>query len=182
MSRTTVLFIASAALVLGSACGPPWTVITQSGPPSSIKGASPLTAAFDISEMTVDGTPIAEHKASKGDKAGDWDVLQSEMDANFVAGLDKRLEGVTVTAGSDAPMVTVKYLELKRGRMGPFAKPTQITARLAWTVGGAVTDEIETTVSVNPSIYRPSASQRLKVCADQLAEKAAAFYKEANGN
>ena len=171
------------AIAITSACGPPWAVIQQSGPPSALAGARQVTVAIDFSNLHVGGEPIDSymaHQDGERQRAVD-EVLQATADA-FVAELIASIPVTVIPV--DAPpqpgevRVTARFVDLVMGKYAIiYRQDSRLTTNMEWSVGGQVTDHIQTTVFVAAEIARPSIVQRLRVAGSNTARLGASFFR-----
>ena len=182
-ARRVLCFIGFGLLVAALAgCGPPWKVLKESSPPA-IKGKASFAVVADFGGMMVGGKSEAEYLAEKDEDAkanfaGDKDG----MTEHFIKELSGA-KGISI-AGDPASadvVVTVKWVFVEPGvYTAVFNKPTTVTARVSFAVGGEVMDEIEITYTQQADIYHPSSGQRMRNCAEEIGAIARKFINEAN--
>lgn len=174
---------AAAALTLTlGACGAPWKILQQSGPPSALRGVQTLGVSFDYSRVSLGGQDEEAWLAGKSEEdRAKFQEVKDKADEGFMLRLPEVLGGVTVqpAGGADEVTLTVEYTMLEQGKYAVFyAAPTVLKANLVFAVGGQVVDKIFVQTSVDASVYRPSILQRIGVAGYNLANVAARYFKE----
>ena len=173
-------------LFFAAACGPPWAIVVQSGPPSAAAGAPQITYAADFQQLIMDGVPIGNLLAAESpNEQANIQQAFAEMDQEFFNQLSSRSNTPLVPAqGPPQPnevRLTGIYVDIQRGSRGPRGAPSSLVMRFSVSVGGQVVDEVEMSRRVAPSITRPAPGRRLKGCAAQLGSYAARFVNQLQG-
>jgi hypothetical protein len=171
-------------LFLLTACGPPWSVVRQSGPPSALAGQNVIGVGFDWSAATVDSVPEQAHLANlPPNEQADWMDARNVFMSTYLAELQLQLAQnaqVMPTTGAEPVQLVVRPLAIQRGYYRVFvAQDTRAELDLVFAVGGQPTDEILTRTSVNASLGNPTVRQRLADCGTRLARITAMFFRRA---
>ena len=180
-SSTRVL---SLLAVLGlSACGgAPWEVIMQSGPPSALLSVNQLSIAVDSTQLMVNGKPVAEVNAEEDDFPG----AVSGMEAAFGTAF-QGYSGVPIVPAMGPPQpqefrVTARFVEVDPGKYAfVYARDTVLVARVVFTFGMNVVDEIEVRTVVDASRRQPSIVQRMQIAGRITGERGAQYFRQARG-
>lgn len=176
------------AVLLLAACAP-WTVITQSGPPSALLGVNTVGVTYDYSQIAIGGQRQSEADwlATREKEDHRQTYLQTKAEANrgIIQGLQKRMGGVTIGEGA-APaggvQINVVYLEWEEGVFtAVFNVPSKIKARIQFIKDGQIVDEIETTHQEAATMYMPAPQQRLFRCGEVLGERGGQYVQQATG-
>jgi hypothetical protein len=183
ISTAALSLTVAAALSLGlSACGAPWKVLQQSGPPSALRGVQTLGVSFDYSRVSLDGQDEESFLAGKSEEdRAKFEEVKDQADEGFMARLPEVLPGVHIqpAGGADEVTLTVQVTLLEQGKYAVFyAAPSVLKANLIFAVGGQVVDKIFVQTSVDATVYRPSILQRIGVAGYNLANAAARYFKE----
>lgn len=170
-------------LVLGlAACGPSWTTVRQSGPPSALKGAQAVVVAFDYDELLIGRVPAASYLAGlePPERTELERVLQAMADgflAELTVALPMRVEPADGPPEGGEVLVTARFRAMELGRYRVDRRiDSQLVTDLEWSVGGASTDVIRTRTRVQASSSRPTRLGRMQVAAEKTAAIAADFF------
>ncbi|MEM9068402.1 MAG: hypothetical protein AAGE52_07840 [Myxococcota bacterium] len=175
-----------ALVLLAAGCGAPWAVVVQSGPPSAIAGATQLTYASDFNQLILDGQPVANLLAAESpDEQANLQAAFQQMDQEFLGTFTGRANAaVAPAAGPPQPgevRLTAIYENIQRGARGPIGSPTRVTMRFSLSVGGQVTDEVQMSRAISPSLTRSSVARRLHAIGRQLGDYAGRFFNDEQG-
>jgi len=169
-------------LLLLLACGPGWTTLQQSGPPSSLRGAQALVVAFDYDELRIGQIPAGSYLATlePPERAELQRVLQAMADgflAQLTLELPFRVEPSTGPPNAGEVLVTARFRAVELGSYQVNRRiDSQLVTDLTWTVDGRVTDVIRTRTRVQTSSSRPTRLGRMQVAAEKTAGIAADFF------
>lgn len=169
-------------LFLLTACGPPWRVVRQSGPPSALRGQTTIGVTFDWSRAMLGNQPEQVWLAGQppADQQSYMEVRNSLMQA-FVAELQSRLQarGVTVVAstGQEPVQLVVQPLVLEMGFYRFIVnRDSRLDSALVWQVGGQETDHIEVRTTAQATARNAQILTRMNQCAQRTAQLAAQFW------
>jgi len=171
-------------LLLVAACSPPWAVLRRSGPPSALAGAERIRVAVVTDGLTVEDQTLDDYLAAMDDEeeqASFRDQLAT-MASSFREALGDELEipveEVTGPPEEGEVRLTAHLVDLEPGRFAVMvAVPTELTARLQWSVGHQDVDAIETFVRISSDLTRPATIQRMRIAAAQTARLTAQFFE-----
>lgn len=174
-------FLSAIALLAASGCGAPWATIVQSGPPSAIAGAQQVSYAASFDSLILDGQPVGQVLAQESpDEQSAIQTAFQEMDQEFFQAFSEGVDVPVVPAAAPPQpgevRLTAVFSEIQRGARGPIGRPTLVTARFQFSVGGQVTDEAEASCQIGPSLTRSSAARRMTACARTLGRYAARYF------
>jgi hypothetical protein len=169
--RRSVWLVALMAMV---GCGPKWTIVKQSGPPSALKTVSAVSVTFSYAGLMVGGGAgdkpeaqwVAEKNVEEPGYEATWLDLKSKWEAAYMEGLAKT-SPVPVTrsvAGTPPPGGAVELVVvMNRLQLGKYmvvaAKQTILDATHSFQMNGVAVDEIQTHYGLTPSMYSPSIFQ-----------------------
>ena len=177
LRRLQLLSAVSAALFF-IACGPPWTVLVQSGPPSALQQVASFSVITDTSELML-GDKTAEDYLAGLDAAEQQkkrEVLEN-MANNFQSGLSGR--GVAVSPNGQAQIVFIPTF-LRFGKYAVFFKQSTILeGRIEWRINGQVVDSIQVRREQAASRTRPSIHQRVRIVSRYLGGLGAKYVSRA---
>src|SRR5690606_20233729 len=172
----TALLIAAGLTV--AACGPPWVVIKQSGPPSALSGAENIAVVFD----EMDRPPEMGDSEEEGQKLSD---MQDAIAAGFmqaIAGERKDVRQMPARGDDGGTYIVLRVQDLDPGKYAVvYSRASRLVVRLEWYRNNELVDEIEITTTENATITTPSILQRLKLCGARTGELAMAFLDQAQG-
>jgi hypothetical protein len=181
--RTLAPLSCLAFLVLAPGCSKPWEVIRQSGPPSALRGAGPVTVSWEAADLELDGHPLEEGLGllPPAERAALGSALR-QMRSTFLGELQNELP-VRVAAASDAPgpgeaRFQVRLLELERGARGPVGGATRLVMRVDCIVDGELVDAIRIEREQPPTMQCPSVAERFRLLAADAAALVARFYED----
>jgi hypothetical protein len=170
-------------LLLGlAACGPSWTTVRQSGPPSALRGAQAVVVAFDYEELQIGQVPVASYLAGlEPPERGELErVLQAMADGfltELTVALPMRVEPASGPPEGGEVLVTVRFRAMELGRYRVSRRiDSQLVTDLEWTVDGRTSDIIRARTRVPASSSRPTRLGRMQVAAEQTASIAADFF------
>ena len=180
--------VAPALVLLGLAlasvaCGPPYVILAQSGPPSALAGATAMTIKYDYSQIAISDKRMSEQQwldsREKDEHRQTYLETKDSANTGFVEGLSGKIAGVQFATG-DAPagtiQISVVYTEWEEGMYaGVIAWNSKITARVVFSRDGQVVDEIQIHVEESASLYTPAPQQRLHTCGKKVGELAAHY-------
>jgi len=186
MTQTRFLtFLAAASLFLLTACGPPWRVIRQSGPPSALAGQPVIGVSFDWSRAVLGGQPEQIWLAGQppADQQSYMEVRNAIMQT-FMMELSNQLQprGITVvpSTGAEPVQLVVMPLTLEMGFYRfVMAMDSRLDSALVWQVGGQETDQIEIRTTATANMANAAILGRMSHCATRSARLAADFYRRA---
>ncbi|RLB50640.1 MAG: hypothetical protein DRJ42_18425 [Deltaproteobacteria bacterium] len=175
--------IASLAL-LSASCSPPWTVIVKSGPPSALAAVQQFSVAADRSQMMVGDHSLNDELANR-DPEEQQALLEAiaGMETSFAAGFSAQSRMPTLPA-TTAPMpnearITIRWTYVDPGKyVFVYARDSVITARILFTVGATVVDEIEITRSVDANRRQGSIVERLNIGGDTIGRLAGKYVAQ----
>lgn len=180
--RALVPLVLALVALTGVACGPPYQILQQSGPPSALAGASAMAIEYDYSQIAISDKRMSEQQwlDSREKEEHRKTYLETKDSANtgIIEGLTNKIQGVQFSAGTATSGVQIKviYTEWEEGvYAGVVAWPSKITARVQFSKDGAVTDEILVHVEETASLYTPAPQQRLHTCGKRIGELAAHY-------
>ncbi len=172
-----------ALLFLLAACGPQWTTVQQSGPPSALRDATAVTVAFDYDDLLVRDLPVQSYLAGLDpQERAELEQVLEAMATGFLAELTVALP-VRVRPASGAPgpnevRVTVRFRAMELGRHRVHRRiDSQLFTDLVWSVGQTPTDVIRLRTRVQASSSHPVTIERMQVAAERTAQAAAAFFE-----
>ncbi len=173
----------SLILFFAAACGPPWAVIVQSGPPSAAAGAPQITYAADFQQLIMDGQPIGTIlQAESPNEVANIQQAFATMDQEFFSQMTSRsnvpIQPAQGPAQQNEVRLTGIYSQIQRGARGPIGSPTVVIMRYSVSVNGQVVDEVEMSRKLGPSLTRSSRARRMRWCAGQLGSYAARFINQ----
>lgn len=184
MTRNRALLAAIALFVL-TACGPPWKVVRQSGPPSALAGQTVIGVSFDWSRAILGGQPEQMWLAGQppDDQAAYMEVRTALMQT-FMLELTSQLSarGVTVvpSTGAEPVQLVVQPLMLEMGFYRFMVNmDSRLDSALVWQVGGQETDHIEIRTTQVANMQNAAILGRMNACALRSARLAAEFYRRA---
>lgn len=185
---THVCFFVLFLLAIG-ACGPSWTVIRESGPPSALKQVAILNVVFDYSGTLVEDMPVNEWIKKKTVEEPDYKARYLKMMSTFE---EKFIEGFYNKAGyryalrrfqpgtrpgKRTAVVHVHINSLEIGAYIPFANPpTEISVNVLWHISGVVVDEINLIEESTHSIIEPSVHQHIQKLGLIIGSETAEFF------
>lgn len=180
------LLLVLALATLSSACGPPWTIITQSGPPSALASVQQVSVVADRSQMMISSNRSLEAELAARDPNEAQALLAaiSGMESSFATGLASQAGLPTMPAAADPgpqeARVTVRWIFLDPGKYAfVYARDTQITARIVFTIGATVVDEIEITRKVDANSRQGSIVERVNIGGDAVGRLAGRYLANA---
>jgi hypothetical protein len=186
MSHSQSPLIAALALTLLAACGPPWTVIARSGPPSALAPVTEITLAADRSQMMISSDRMLEAELAARTPEERQALLDAiaGMESSFATGFAGQAGIPTLPAGAEPKpgeaRITVRWTYLDPGKYAfIYKRDSQITARIVYTIGATVVDEIEITRSVGASRRQASIVERLNIGGDQIGRLAGKYLANA---
>jgi hypothetical protein len=187
MNRSAIALLFLASCLVG--CGPSWDVVEVSGPPSALQGIEHFTVRTDYKGTLVDGDFEADYaKELDPDDQDHWAKSKYLMDGGFLERVSKIAPNVSFEAAegkrasTDGAELRVTYFTIQPGSWGFFIEEDSIVkARLAFFVGGEVTDAIDMECDASPSRWNPTIADRLANIGRQLGHGAAEFLNEAQG-
>ena len=166
-----------------AACGPQWTTIEQSGPPSKLRGVTAITVAFDFSELLVGDTPLESYLAALPlSRRAELERVLRVMADGFLAELIVNLPiSVTPAEGPAAEgevRVTARFRAMELGQYRIDRRiDSQLVTDILWSIGGTPTDAIRTRTRVQANRSQSSPLARMQLAAGEAAELAAAFFE-----
>jgi len=183
--RIAQLLVTLVALALLSSCGPPWTVIVQSGPPSALASVQQLTVAADRSQMMISQRPLQQELAAR-DPNEQQALLEAiaTMESSFATGFASQ-GGVPTLPATTAPLpnearITVRWTYLDPGKYAfVYARDTRITTRVVFTIGATVVDEIEITRGVDANSRQGSIVERVTIGGEAVGRIAGKYLANA---
>jgi hypothetical protein len=163
-----------------AACGPPWAVLRESGPPSALESKASVAVAFDRTETMVGKQTLTEYVSQREEKEAKFSAWLDEMEQAFVESMAAHANPIRVAAGQAGEVqLTVKVTWLQEGFYAHVAsQPTVLRVQLEWRVGGQLADAIEYETQLQASITRASNRKRLLWCAEEAGRIAARFLTE----
>lgn len=165
------------------ACGPQWTTITQSGPPSALRGATRVTVAFDYTDLLVGEVPVQSYLAGlEPPKRAEMEqVLQVMADgflAELIVGLPISVVPAEAPAAEGEVRVTARFRAMELGSYRVDRRiDSQLVTDIVWTIGQTPTDAIRTRTRVQANVSQPTTLGRMQLAAGEAAEIAAAFFE-----
>ncbi len=184
--RTLRIALLAASSLLVISCGPPWTVIVQSGPPSALAGVQQFSVAADRSQLMISSnrTLDAELAARDPDEAQALVSAITTMESSFGTGFASQA-GVPTIPGTAPPQpnearVTVRWVFLDPGKYAfVYARDTDVRARIVFTVGASVVDEIEIRRVVDANSRQGSIVERMQIAGEQVGRLAGKYVQRA---
>jgi hypothetical protein len=172
------LFSGVAGLV---GCGPAWTVVRDTPPPSPLKGAGPISVSFDYSKLMIGGKNEQEWVQSKmaADPAYEksWTDLKASFETNFLSGLGEAW-APGAQPGPPGPGVHL-FVVPQSMTMGKYvvvaATATTVNTRLAFVVDGKDAGEIAITGAQSATIMTPSVHQHMPGVASYIGRTTGRF-------
>lgn len=174
-ARTTLLALSTLLL---SACGPPWSTIRTSGPPSALAHMQTLGVEFDYSEMRmgVFGGPL-EDEWLQGQPPGDqasYAEVKAAIEEELLSELRARLaaDGIRVSraTGAESHRLIVQFTRLNMGFYRVFMyEDSYLNSRILIGPGGESTDEILIDTNWTASPRYPTILERMRRCATRTA-------------
>jgi hypothetical protein len=168
-----------------TACGPPWKVIRQSGPPSALAGQQLIGVSFDWSRAILGGQPEAQWLATQPpeDQQSYLEVRNAIMQTyiNELASQPAG-RGITVVAGSgqEPIQLIVQPLMLEMGFYRFMVNmDSRLDSALVFTMGGQETDHIEVHTTAESNMANAQIIGRLSQCALRTARLTAEFIRRA---
>lgn len=174
----------SLLLLLGG-CGAPWTVILKSGPPSALAPITQVTMASDQSQMMVNDHPLPQEMAAR-------DPEEQQALADALAGMETAFAtgftndaGVPTLPAATVPLegearLTVRWTFIDPGKYAfIYARDSVLRARVVFSVGDAVVDEIEIERTVDANRRQGSIVERLRIGGEEIGRLAAKYFVEA---
>ena len=182
LHRAFALVVAFGVLV--GCSSPPWTVIRQSSP-SALRDHQKMTVQVSSESLTMAGEPLESWLAARPEKerTSMQEVIQ-QTGEGFRVGVDESLS-IELASASGPPTpdelrLTAHLVDIIKGKYAVmYSSPSTLRARLVWTVGDVVVDEIETQISVAASVYKPAVLQRMKECGRRTGRRAAKYFESA---
>ena len=181
---TTAFTLMALTLAGGQACSPTWTVLQQSGPPSALRGLTSLGVAFDASALVPDN-PHIDDTTTHTTGNSDAHRLVTRMNHDFLEALQIRLPTIEVVLmqaipTQQRPLLTLRYVEMDVGAYSFLsARDARVHAEISVSIEGETVDAIASTATTHPTIYTPSAAERLRLCAEHLARQVARYINQA---
>jgi hypothetical protein len=175
------LFFLLAAAISSAGCGPSWTVVRSSGPPSALAGAGPITVAFDYSRLQVGDQPeqayVQSKLAAEPDFPTKWQDLKTSYEQHVLAGLAETWpKGVTpAPPGAGVGLVVIPTSLTMGHYMVVYSTPTILSTTLDWVVGGQVAEEIAVTGNVQATGIMPSIFQHIPPIAALVGRSAGKY-------
>lgn len=178
----SVLLAALIPVALAAAsCSPPWTVIVRSGPPSALAPIQQFSLAADRSQMMVGRHSLPEELNGR-EPAEQQALLEAiaAMETAFSGGFTAQ-SGMPTLPATTAPManegrITIRWTFLDPGKYAfVYARDSVLTARILFTVGATVVDEIEITRKVDANPRQGSILERLNIGGDAMGRLAGKY-------
>lgn len=170
-STAPKLFGLALLALLCAACGSRYTVITESGPPSALKGVTEAAVSFDYSKLVVEGRSEADWVAAKTAEEAEyektWADLKARFETHYMQGFTRGWPAAARLAegeqpGEGAVRVIVEVRQLDMGRLIPFATTQSvISVRVKWNRKAEPDDEIQIQGADTPSLTNPSIFQHV---------------------
>lgn len=171
LSTAPKLFGLALLALLCAACGSRYTVITESGPPSALKGATQAVVSFDYAKLVVEGRSetewVARKTAEEADYEKTWADLKARFETHYMQGFTRGWPAASRLAEGEQPAegavrVVVDVRQLDMGRLVPFATTQSvITTRVKWNRKAEPDDEIQIQGADTPSLTNPSIFQHV---------------------
>ncbi len=158
----------------------------QSGPPSALAGVQQFSVAADRSQLMISSgrTLEAELAARDPDEAQALVNALSLMESSFSTGFAGQ-SGVPTIPGTAPPQpnearVTIRWVFLDPGKYAfVYARDADVRARVVFTIGPNVVDEIEIRRVVNASSRQASINERVQIAGEQIGRLAGKYVRRA---
>jgi hypothetical protein len=184
--RTLRIIILAAVSSLLISCGPPWTVIVKSGPPSALAGVQQFSVAADRSQMMISSNRTLDAEVAARDPEDGQALLAAvaAMESSFATGFASQGGVPTIPATADPQpneaRVTIRWLYLDPGKYAfVYARDTDVRARVVFTVGASVVDEIEIRRVVDANSRQGSIQERVNIAGEQIGRLAGKYVRNA---
>lgn len=185
MTHRTLSILAALSFFLLTACGPPWRVIRESGPPSALAGQTLIGVSFDWSRALLGNQSEQAWLASQppDDQASYMEVRNAIMQTYLLA-LQSQLasRGITVVSSTGAEPVQLVVQPL-RLEMGFYRFMVNMDSRLdsafVFVVGGQEADNIEVRTTAVANMQNAAILGRMMTCAQRSAQLTTEFIRRA---
>ena len=187
VSFQSVARLAAGLLVAGAlGCGPPWTVVRQTGPASVYSTHQRVGIRFDWENLRLGGKTEQEWLATQpaGDQRDYVEMRESVID-HLMSGLRREFYRIGIDAvpaeGNESFQLLVRPRRMQMGFYAVFvSEASELQASYTFQIGGQDVDRIDLTETAAPAVsFR--ARERMEHCADDAARHVVQYFQERTG-